>query len=99
MRICFQFLYRLKTVVYYDDMMLQQYNNNKEKVKGKLRAVMAFVKELYSEKDTLKTVIKVDVLAIEHASGKNWGTRRWKYVSIILSHSCSFMFFLLFVYY
>ena len=63
-------------------MMLQQYGNNKEKVKGKLRAVMAFVKELYSEKDTLKTIIEVDVLAIEHARGQNWGTRRWQYVII-----------------
>lgn len=64
-------------------MLLQQYGNSKEKVNGKLRAVMAFVKELYSEKDTLKTVIKVNVLAIEHASGKNWGTTRWRYVKLI----------------
>ena len=64
-------------------MLLQQYGNNKDKVKAKLRAVMAFVKELYSEKDTLKTIVKVDVLAIEHAGrGKNWGTTRWRYVKI-----------------
>ena len=61
-------------------MLLQQYRNSKEKVKGKLRAVMAFVKELYSEKDTLTTVVKVNTVAIEHASGQNWGRTEWEYV-------------------
>ena len=59
-------------------MLLQQYRNSHERVKGKLRAVMAFVRELYSEKDTLKTVLKVNTVAIEHAQGQNWGTRRWR---------------------
>ena len=41
---------------------------------------MAFVKEMYSEKDTLKTVIKVNTIAIEHAQGQNWGIRKWRYI-------------------
>ena len=65
---------RLDVVVHYDDMLLQQYRNNHDKVKGKLKAVMAFVKEMYSEKDTLETVIKVNTVSIEHARGKNWGS-------------------------
>ena len=69
-------------MVYYDDMMLQQYKNDHSRVKQKLRAVMAFVKELYSEKDTLKTVLKVKTVAIEHAgNGQNWGTTSWRYWS------------------
>ena len=63
-------------------MMLQQYKNDHSRVKQKLKAVMAFVKELYSEKDTLKTVLKVKTVAIEHAgNGQNWGTTSWRYWS------------------
>ena len=70
--------FRLDVVVYYDEMLLQQYRNSHEKVKGKLRAVMALVREVYSEKDSLKTVIKVNTVAIEYAQGQNWGTREWR---------------------
>ena len=72
--------YSLDVVVHYDDMMLQQYRNDHGRVKGKLKAVMAFVKELYSERDTLTTELKVNTVAIEHAVGKNWGTTRWRYL-------------------
>ena len=72
--------YSLDVVVYYDDMMLQQYKNDHGRVKGKLKAVMAFVKELYSERDTLTTELKVNTVAIEHAAGKNWGTTKWRYL-------------------
>ena len=68
----------LDVVVYYDEMLLQQYRNSHEKVKGKLKAVMALVREVYSEKDSLKTVIKVNTVAIEYAQGQNWGTREWR---------------------
>ena len=34
---------------------------------------MAIVDEMYSEKDTLQTEIEVNTIAIEHASGENWG--------------------------
>ena len=61
-------------------MMLQQYRNDHGRVKGKLKAVMAFVKELYSERDTLTTELKVNTVAIEHAAGKNWGTTKWRYL-------------------
>ena len=71
--------YSLDVVVYYDDMILQQYKNDHGRVKGKLKAVMAFVKELYSERDTLTTELKVNTVAIEHAAGKNWGTTKWRY--------------------
>ena len=45
-----------------------------------MKAVMAFVKELYSERDTLTTELKVNTVAIEHAAGENWGTTRWRYL-------------------
>ena len=81
--------YSLDVVVYYDDMMLQQYKNDHGRVKGKLKAVMAFVKELYSERDTLTTELKVNTVAIEHAAGKNWGTTKWRYlVEKVFRFSC-----------
>ena len=67
-------------------MMLQQYRNDHGRVKGKLKAVMAFVKELYSERDTLTTELKVNTVAIEHAAGKNWGTTKWRYLVEIIFH-------------
>ena len=76
----------LDVVVHYDDMMLQQYRNDHGRVKGKLKAVMAFVKELYSERDTLTTELKVNTVAIEHAAGKNWGTTKWRYLVEIIFH-------------
>ena len=78
---------RLDVVVYYDDMLLKQYKDDHDRVKGKLRAVMAFVKEMYSERDTLKTEIRVNILDILHADGHNLGIYKWRHVS--------FTFFLL----
>ena len=72
--------FSLDVVVHYDEMMLQQYRNDHGRVKGKLKAVMAFVKELYSERDTLTTELKVNTVAIEHAAGQNWGTTKWRYL-------------------
>ena len=40
-------------------------------------AIMGFVDEMYSEKDTLKTEFDVSIVAIEHAQGKNWGLDYW----------------------
>lgn len=40
----------------------------------RIEAIMAIVDEMYSEKDTLKTEIEVDLVGVEHASGSNWGT-------------------------
>ena len=38
---------------------------------------MAIVDEMYSEKDTLQTEIEVNVVAIVHAEGQNWGLTDW----------------------
>ena len=46
----------------------------------RIEAVMAMVDEMYSEKDTLKTDIKINVLGIEHSEGSNWsktGKKDW----------------------
>jgi hypothetical protein len=40
----------------------------------RIAAIMAIVDEMYSEKDTLKTEIAVNLVGVEHASGSNWGT-------------------------
>ena len=41
---------------------------------------MELVDEMYREKDTLKTEIKINVLGIEHSEGSNWsstGAKDW----------------------
>ena len=41
---------------------------------------MELVDEMYREKDTLKTAIKINVLGIEHSEGSNWsrtGAKDW----------------------
>ena len=38
---------------------------------------MALVDEIYSEKDTLKTKLDVNVVGIEHAKGERWAGEKW----------------------
>ena len=62
---------RLNVVVHYDDMFKDQFQH---RAVTRIEAIMAIVDEMYSETDTLKTEIDVNLMAIEHAAGKNWGT-------------------------
>ena len=58
--------------VYYDDMFNDQFG---EAAVTRIEAVMAIVDEMYSESETLKTVIDVNTVGIEHAAGSNWGIK------------------------
>ena len=42
----------------------------------RIEAIMLIVDEMYSEKDTLKTTIGIDCIAILHANGQDWGRAR-----------------------
>ena len=68
------FNFRLTVAVYYDDMFKSEFGDRAVK---RIEAIMAIVDEMYSEKDTLKTELDVKTVAIEHASGKNWGLEDW----------------------
>ena len=68
-------IYRIKVAVYYDDMFKDEFGNA---ATTRIQAVMAIVDEMYSEKDTLKTEIDVNVVAVEHQSGSNWGSSQSK---------------------
>ena len=65
---------RLNAVVYYDDLFKKQF---KERAESKVTAIMAAVDQMYSQQDSLKTIIDVNTVAIVHAPGKNWGDGRW----------------------
>ena len=67
-------IFRLTVAVYYDDMFKSEFGDRAVK---RIEAIMAIVDEMYSEKDTLKTELDVKTVAIEHASGKNWGLEDW----------------------
>ena len=43
----------------------------------RIEAIMAIVDQMYSEKDTLKTELEVNTVAIVHSAGRNWGDGRW----------------------
>ena len=66
---------RLKVAVYYDDLFDKQFGSA---AKTRIHAVMAIVDEMYSEKDTLKTEIKVNLVGVKHAVGEVWGGKDWK---------------------
>ena len=66
---------RLKVAVYYDDLFDKQFGSA---AKTRIHAVMAIVDEMYSEKDTLKTEIKVNVVGVKHAVGQVWGGKDWR---------------------
>ena len=68
------FLDRLNVAVYYDDMFDEEFGSA---AVTRIVAIMAIVDEMYSEKDTLQTELEVNTIAIEHASGENWGTKSW----------------------
>ena len=55
--------------VYYDDLFNKQFG---AAAKTRVHAVMAIVDEMYSEKDTLKTTIKINTIGVKHAVGKEW---------------------------
>ena len=49
----------------------------------RVEAIMAIVDEMYSEKDTLKTELEVNLVATVYAKGKHWGTATWdEYIKI-----------------
>ena len=57
--------------VYFDDDMVDVYRGNVATTKEKLRKIMAYVQEIYEEKDTLQTSIKMNI-NIEHKRGQRW---------------------------
>ena len=61
--------------VYYDDLFHKQFGSA---AKTRIYAVMAIVDEMFSEKDTLQTEVKVHTIAIEHAVGENWSVSNGK---------------------
>ena len=67
---------RLNVVVYYDDLFQNQFQDRAE---SKVAAIMATVDQMFSQQDSLKTIIEVNTVAILHAPGKNWGDGRWDY--------------------
>ena len=56
--------------VYFDDDMVDVYRTAAA-TKSKLQKVMAYVQEIYEEKDTLQTKIKMKINVI-HKSGQRW---------------------------
>ena len=68
----FLIISRLNLDVYFDDDMVQIYGGNVAKTKAKVQKVMTYVEEIYEERDTLQTKIKMNV-NIEHKKGQKWG--------------------------
>ena len=61
-------------MVFYDDAWKGRFGRRAVK---RLGAIMALVDEIYSEKDTLKTKLDVNVVGIEHAKGERWAGEKW----------------------
>ena len=61
--------------VYYDDLFHKQFGSA---AKTRIHAVMAIVDEMYSERDTLQTEVKVHTIGVEHAVGENWSGPYWR---------------------
>ena len=65
--------YLLNVAVYYDDIFYKKIGKSSEKKSEKrITAAMAIVDEMYSEKDSLTTVIDVETVSINHAIGYDW---------------------------
>ena len=84
------FIFRLDVTLYYDDKMKNLYGSN-AKTEEKLRSVMAYVEEMFLERDTLTTVVKIDAekVNIIHASGHDWESgMRWVLNSVLIENNC-----------
>ena len=66
---------RLQVAVYYDDLFHEQFGSA---AKTRIHAVMAIVDEMYSERDTLQTEVKVHTIGVKHAVGENWSGPYWR---------------------
>lgn len=56
--------------VYFDDDMTDVYGDA-QATRSKLQKVMSYVQEIYEEKDTLQTTLKMNI-DIVHKSGQRW---------------------------
>ena len=56
---------------YFDDDFADVYGGDSSKAESKLRKVMTYVTEIYEERDTLQTILKIN-LDIEHKRGERW---------------------------
>ena len=63
-------MFRMKLDVYFDDDLKDVYGSA-AKAKGKLQKVMTYVQEIYEERDTLQTIIKMKI-NVQHKSGQRW---------------------------
>ena len=52
-------------------------SNFQRSAETRIEAIMSIVDQMYSEKDTLTTEIEINLVAIEHANGSNWGNYQW----------------------
>ena len=58
----------------YDDSFAHQFSRF---APTRIRAVMEIVNEMYSERDSLKTTIKWNIVSIQHLAGRDWATKEW----------------------
>jgi len=65
--------YVLKLAIYYDDMFHEQFGEDSA---TRIDGVMAVVDEMFAEEPMVE--IDLDVIAVEHAEGHNWGLVKWK---------------------
>ena len=70
----FLIISRINLNVYFDDDLAKLYRGNAAKTKGKVQKVMTYVEEIYEERDTLQTKMKMNI-NIEHKQGHKWGLK------------------------
>ena len=70
----FLIISRINLNVYFDDDLAKLYRGNAAKTKGKVQKVMTYVEEIYEERDTLQTKMKMNI-NIEHKKGHKWGLK------------------------
>ena len=67
-------IYRINLNAYFDDDLVKLYGGNAEKTKSKVQKVMTYVGEIYEERDTLQTKMKMNINT-EHKQGHTWGLK------------------------
>ena len=61
---------RMNLDTYFDDDMVEIYGTA-SKTRSRLQKVMTYVQEIYEERDTLQTIIKMNI-NVKHQSGQRW---------------------------
>ena len=70
--IFFMVCFRVTVHVYYDDNLYNRFNSNTTHIGTIIKGIFSMVKTIYSQRDSLTTIMVPKIVNIEHKHGDTW---------------------------